>query len=354
MTARQIPATMPAAGRPGPWGEIARRLLRDRLAVTCAAVVACFALLEVAVAAGLVARDWQSEVGVPYAPPVFLGSAPGSGVTAAADAPAPPPAGERADIRDVDPLAARQAEWQTARPGGTDSIPVARRRLAALPFGADRWGHDIVAKTLQGGKVSIFVGVVGALVATALGTLLGALAGYFGGRVDDALEWLYNVFEAIPALLLIFALAAVLSRGVATVVVILGLSGWTGLYRIVRAEYLRQRVRPYVLAAQAIGVGHGGRIVHHILPNVAHVILVRLSLLVIAFIKAEVILSFLGFGVAPDQVSWGTMIAESQNEILAGRWWQLVAAGVPMAVFVCAFAMLTDALSEALDPRQQR
>jgi peptide/nickel transport system permease protein len=89
------------------------------------------------------------------------------------------------------------------------------------------------------------------------------------------------------------------------------------------------------------------------MPNVSHVILVRLSLLVVAFIKAEVILSFLGFGVPADGVSWGTMIAESQSEILAGRWWQLAAAGVPMALFVTAFSMFTDGLRDAMDPRLQ-
>ena len=126
-----------------------------------------------------------------------------------------------------------------------------------------------------------------ALVATALGTLLGAFAGFFGGKVGDFLEWLYNVFEAIPGILLIFAFAAVFGRGIGTVVLILGLTGWTGLYRQVRAEFIKHRNREYVRAAEAIGASVWSRIFSHILPNVSHVILVRMSLLVVGFIKSE-------------------------------------------------------------------
>jgi peptide/nickel transport system permease protein len=148
-----------------------------------------------------------------------------------------------------------------------------------------------------------------------------------------------------------FAFAAVFGRGIATVILILGLTGWTGTYRLVRAEYLKHASREYVRAAHAIGASHVSRIFVHILPNVSHVILVQLSLLVVAFIKAEVILSFLGLGVPIELVSWGTMLGEAQNELIIGKWWQLAAATAFMAVFVTAFSLLTDALRDALDPK---
>jgi len=333
----------------GAWRAVLHRLRRDRVAVGCAALVVVFALVEIAVAVGWLARNWQDEVAIPYAPPGLAGH-PQAASPEAGGGHAGPSAQAPADIADIDPLAPRKSEWQSV---GRTAGGQGNAREAVRPLGADRLGRDLLAKTLQGGKTSIFVGVVGALVTVAIGTLLGALAGYYGGWVGDVLEWLYNVFESIPSLLLIFALAAVLARGTATVVVILALTGWTGLYRAVRAEYLRHRTRPYVLSAAALGVSNRDRIFRHILPNVSHVILVRLSLLVVAFIKAEVILSFLGFGVPAGDVSWGTMIAESQSEILAGRWWQLVDAGVPMALFVTAFSMFTDSLRDAMDPRLQ-
>ena len=129
------------------------------------------------------------------------------------------------------------------------------------------------------------------------------------------------------------------------------LVGWTGLYRQVRAEFLKHSVRDYVRSAEAIGASTSSRMFRHILPNVSHVILVRMSLLVVGFIKFEVILSYLGLGVGVDDVSWGTMLAEAQSELILGHWWQLVAATAFMAVFVTAFSLFTDALRDALDPK---
>jgi peptide/nickel transport system permease protein len=218
-------------------------------------------------------------------------------------------------------------------------------------MGADKWGRDVLAKAIKGTEISLSVGLSAALLATLIGTALGACAGFLGGRVDDLLEWFYSVFTSIPGILLILAFAAVLRPGLLNIVLILGLTGWTGIYRLVRAEYLRHGAREYVRAAEAIGASRASRMFVHILPNVAHVSLVQLSQHVVSFIKAEVILSFLGFGVPLDQVSWGTMLAEAQSELVTGKWWQLAAATVSMAVLVTAFSLLTDALRDALDPR---
>ncbi|HEV7915214.1 MAG TPA: ABC transporter permease, partial [Albitalea sp.] len=220
-----------------------------------------------------------------------------------------------------------------------------------LPFGGDRLGRDVIAKAMKGTQTSVFVGLLGALVATLIGTLLGALGGFFGGKVGDALEWVYNVFTAVPDILLLLCFAAVFGRGIGSVAIILALVGWTGVYRQVRAEFLKHSVRDYVRSAEAIGASTASRMFRHILPNVSHVILVRMSLLVVGFIKFEVILSYLGLGVGVDDVSWGTMLAEAQSELILGHWWQLVAATAFMAVFVTAFSLFTDALRDALDPK---
>jgi len=339
-----------AGASPGVWGAAWKRLRADRVGMTALAVVLAFVVLVVAAGLGGVAADWRAEVGVPDAPPTLLGPrAP------TADPLVAGPAGPAADLRDIDPLAPRYAEWDAAaqRLRATEAP-----RAQTLPLGADRQGRDVLAKAIQGARVSITVGVLAALAATLLGTLLGALAGFYGGRLGDGLEWLYNVFTAIPNILLIFTFAAVLSRadallpkGVWSIVVILALTSWTGIYRLVRAEFLKHAVRDYVRAAEAIGASASARIFRHILPNVSHVVLVQLSIHVVAAIKSEVILSYLGLGVAVDQVSWGTMLAEAQGELILGHWWQLAAATAFMAVFVTAFSLFTDALRDALDPK---
>ena len=162
------------------------------------------------------------------------------------------------------------------------------------------------------------------------------------------------MFTSIPPLLLILALAAVMrSRGLTVIVLILAVTGWTGIYRLVRAEYLKQGEREYVRAAQALGASRLRRMFLHILPNVSHIVLVQLAQNVVGFIKAEVILSYLGFGVPVDMVSWGTMLAEAQNELVVGKWWQLAAVTIAMTVLITAFSLLTDAMRDALDPRLQ-
>ncbi len=338
--------TLNAAGAPrseGVWAAAWRRFKGDRVGMVSLALVAAFVLLMLAAALGLVAGDWQRETGVPNAPPTFLGPAQQEAATAI-----PVPTGPNADISAVDPLAPRYAEWaELAKKYQTAQ----EAKRETLPFGGDRLGRDVLAKAIKGAQISVFVGVAAAIVATLIGTVLGALAGFFGGRVGDFLEWLYNVFTSIPGILLIFAFAAVAGRGVQSVVLILGLTGWTGIYRLVRAEFLKHSVREYVRAAEAIGASAASRIFRHILPNVSHVILVQLSILVVGFIKAEVILSYLGLGVSVDQVSWGTMLAEAQSELILGHWWQLAAATAFMAVFVTAFSLMTDALRDALDPK---
>ena len=325
------------------WLLAGQRFLHDRVGVASAVVVLGFIAVAGASAVGWIARDWSEEVAVSYAPPRFAGV-------------------ERAEERaQAEGKAVAQNDFGIADPIGQELAEVRaslserlkdEARSASLAFGADKWGRDVLKKAIKGTETSLLVGFAAAGLATLLGTLFGAFAGYYGRWVDDLFNWLYSVFTSIPYLLLVLAVAAVLGqKGVLTVVLILGLTGWTGTYRLVRAEYLKHVSREYVRAAQAIGASHASRIFIHILPNVSHVVLVQLSLLVVAFIKAEVILSFLGLGVPIEMVSWGTMLGEAQNELIIGKWWQLAAATAFMAVFVTAFSLLTDALRDALDPK---
>ena len=371
---------------PGLWTLAWRRLKTDSVAMVSLAIVVAFILLMIVSGLGLVAKDWAKEVGVNYAPPSWITLGASEAPTPAALPPGAsepagtgPTPGSAFNSTVVDPLADVIAELKSGRKpdaasgaeenkvvdpladvmkdirsdqAGAKAAPVADERRATLPFGGDKWGRDIIAKTIKGSETSIFVGLAAALVAVFIGTVLGAFAGYYGRWVDDVLNWFYSVFSSIPYLLLILAVAAVLQqKGTFTIVLILGLTGWSGVFRLIRAEYLKHKGREYVMAADALGASHSRRMFLHIFPNVSHVVLVQLSILTVGFIKAEVILSFLGFGVPVDVVSWGSMLNAAQNELILGKWWQLVAATIAMATLVTAFSLFTDALRDALDPK---
>jgi peptide/nickel transport system permease protein len=370
-----MPYDVPHTVSPSLWALAWKRLRADKVAMVSLGIVALFLIQMVLSGAGLIAKDWAKEVGVNYAPPTFQGpdtettapaAAGGQAAEAASDQPTELPVqdpladalaairGETkkeaagADSQNVDPLADVMAD---IRAKGTKA-DVAEARAATLPLGGDKWGRDVLKKTIKGSETSIFVGLAAAVVATFLGTVFGAAAGYYGRWIDDFFNWFYSVFTAIPYLLLILAVAAVLQqKGTMTIVLILGLTGWTGVFRLIRGEYLKHKGREYVQAADAIGASNARRMFVHIFPNVSHVVLVQLSILTVAFIKSEVILSFLGFGVPVDVVSWGSMLNEAQNELILGKWWQLAAAGTSMAVLVTAFSLFTDALRDALDPK---
>ena len=328
----------------GLWALAWRRLRRDRVGMVSLAVVGVYLAVVIAAALGWVAGDWSREAGVNYAPPGFAGA----GEVPASAGIASPAGQASTEPGIVDPLAGVISELRK----NLATAPADPPKAATLPLGGDKWGRDVLKKAVKGTETSLIVGLVAALLAVAIATLMGAYAGYYGGRTDDFLNWVYSVFTSIPYLLLVLAIAAVLNqKGTVTVILILGLTGWTGIFRLVRAEYLKHRTREYVLAADAVGASNLRRMFVHIFPNVSHVVLVQLSLHVVLFIKMEVILSFLGFGVGVDTVSWGSMLNESQSELILGKWWQLAAATAAMAVLVTAFSLFTDALRDALDPR---
>jgi peptide/nickel transport system permease protein len=357
----------------GLWTLAFRRLLSDRLALVSLGIVGGFLLLMLASRMGWVAQNWNDEIAIGnarptlFAEPVSEPTAPTAPTAAPSVDSAKVSAGDTAisdaahvdalnrtldtlglaDLRVTDPLAEVLGDILATTPA-----PAPLVRETTRPLGADKWGRDILLKVIKGAETSIFVGLAAALTATLIGTVLGAIAGYFGGWIDDTLGWFYNIVTAIPYLLLILAIAAVLNqKGIATIVLILGLTGWTGIFRLVRAEYMKHRTREYVQAADAIGASHASRLFRHIFPNVSHIALVQLSVHVVGFIKAEVILSFLGFGVPVDTVSWGSILGEAQNELILGYWWQLATTTLAMTLLVTAFSLFTDALRDALDPK---
>ena len=359
----------------GLWQLALNRLKSDRIAVVSFLVVLFYFILLALSMTGVIASNWNKEVAVSYAPPTFLGADTESDqmkdssqkIAALPENPVDPlkdviqqlnaeiqAEQQGSSVIDnygvVDPLA--EDMLQIDKQLGGHLLDQKQELKTTLPFGADKWGQDVLLKTIKGAETSILVGLLSALLAVVIGTFLGAIAGYFGGWIDDVLNWFYNIFTSIPYLLLVLAIAAVLQqKGILSIVLILGLTGWTGVFRLVRAEYMKHKSREYVLAAKAIGVSHLRRMFVHIFPNVSHIALVQISILVVSFIKSEVILSFLGFGVPVGVVSWGSMLNEAQSELILGKWWQLAAASIAMAVLVTAFSMFTDALRDALDPK---
>ena len=221
-------------------------------------------------------------------------------------------------------------------------------------FGTNLIGQDILARTLVSTGTAFQVGLVVALLAVATGAVLGALAGFFHGRAPDAVVlWLMGVLDAIPFYLFIAAVAYALAGNPWAMHVGMVACFWTGTGRLIRGEVIKLRGMDFVEAARAIGVPDLVIIGRHILPNTGHLLLVQASIVFVSAIKSEVILSFLGLGIR-DGMSWGLMIAESTQEVLAGFFNNFLAASLAMFGLVMAFNLLADALQDALDPKRVR
>lgn len=224
------------------------------------------------------------------------------------------------------------------------------RNLLEHPLGTDGLGRDVLQRTIQGTRIAFQVGIVTSLIAIPIGLFLGLLAGYFGGRVDDFIVWLYSTFASIPGLLFILAIAMVVGRGLLGVYLGIGLTTWVGLCRLIRGEVIKHRERPYVEAARALGLSPARIMFRHITPNVFHIVLVTFTLRFPAAVNTEVIMSFLGIGIQGEP-SWGIMISNARLRLWHGVWWEMAAATVAIFGIVLAFNLLGDALRDALDPR---
>lgn len=221
------------------------------------------------------------------------------------------------------------------------------------PFGTDIFGRDVLARAVHGTATALSIGLIASGLSLIIGTFLGALAGYFGGKVDALITWLYTTVDAIPYILLIPSLAFVMGRGLMTVYIAVGVTSWVSTCRMIRAEFLKHKGRDYVAAAMALGASHNRRIFIHILPNVLHVAFIKFGLGFVAAIKIEVILTFLGIGVDPSVPSWGLMIDDAKLELARPFWGNLVAATVFMFGLILSFNLFNEALREALDPKMK-
>ncbi len=328
------------------WALGWKRLKKDKVGYISLMIVVFYLLLSLASGLGLIASHWRDEIALPYAPPSFATWEARNSEVKAIKKEQDKDDSQSIDV--VDPLAALMAQADN----NADQYKAQEITKAdSLILGGDSRGRDILQKVLKGTSVSVSIALFGAFCSIIIGTVLGAIAGYFGKWVDDFLMWFYSIFTSIPDMLLLLSFAVVFSRGISTLVLIFALTSWTGVFRVMRAEFMQQKDREYVKAANAIGASHLRKMFLHILPNVSHLLLVQFSLLTVGMLKSEAVLSFLGFGVSITQTSWGSMLAEGPPELLQGYWWQLLTVTVFMSVLVTAFSLLTDSLRDALDPK---
>jgi ABC-type dipeptide/oligopeptide/nickel transport system permease subunit len=277
------------------WSDAGRRLLADKAALLSFLMIVVYFAVAISVKLGVLAANWQDEIGPSRMAPDF------------------------------------SQDWR-------------------YWLGLDIFGRSVSMKVLQGTYTAMYVGIMTSLIAIPIGVVFGALAGYFGGWIDDLITWFYTMLSNIPDILLLVAIAFAMGKGIFTVNVALGVTTWVSLARLVRGEVIKHKNREYVAAAQALGAGHWRRI-RHILPNVLHIVIISFSLRFVTAIKSEVILTYLGLGAQTGTASWGLMIDDAKNELQNGVWWNLAGATGAM-FFVClAFSIFADALRDAFDPK---
>jgi len=219
-------------------------------------------------------------------------------------------------------------------------------------FGTNLLGQDIFQRTLFGTATAFEIGLTVTICSTLLGTILGALSGWYShGWLDEIILWLKGVLDSIPFYLFAAAVAFALQGSPWAMHLAMIITFWTTTARIIRGEVIRLKQREFIEAAQAIGLPGLVIVFRHVLPNTLHILLVQGSIVFVAAINTEVILSFLGLGIQ-DGVSWGLMLAESSQEVLAGHFANFVAAGTSLFILLMGFNLLADALQDALDTRQ--
>jgi peptide/nickel transport system permease protein len=237
------------------------------------------------------------------------------------------------------------SEKRTMLLAETSPIPVIR---LTYYLGTDNFGRDMLSRLLIGVRVSLGVGLIAVLISLTIGILLGALAGYFRGRADDAIMWLINVVWSIPTLLLVFAITLALGKGFWQVFIAVGLTMWVNVARLVRGQVLAVRELEYIEAARALGYSHLRIIIKHILPNILGPVMVIAAGNFASAIVIEAGLSFLGVGVQPPQPSWGLMIKENYNFIITHNPALALAPGIAIMLLVLAFNLLGNGLRDAL------
>ena len=216
-------------------------------------------------------------------------------------------------------------------------------------LGTDNLGRDVASRLVQGARIAFHVGIMTSLIAIPLGVLLGLLGGYFGGRTDSFVVWLCATVASMPGLLFILAISMVVGQGILGIYLGIGLTTWVGVCRTIRAEVMKHKDRAYVQAARVLGYSHARIMFRHILPNVAHVILIQFSIRFPSAVATEVFISFLGIGVQGEP-SWGVMINNARLRLWQGVWWEMTFVTAAIFVLVLVFNHLADELRDLLDP----
>ncbi|MGK7294931.1 MAG: ABC transporter permease [Candidatus Wenzhouxiangella sp. M2_3B_020] len=289
--ARLAPVSRPR--RASPWAQAAERFVADRTAMGGLVIVAVFFAIALGAWLGWWGTGWADSVGGRWEPP-------------------------------------SSDHW----------------------FGTTILGQDIFARAAFSTRTAFEIGLVVSVASTVLGAAFGALSGYFAhGPVDAVVLWLKGVLDAIPFYLFVAAIAFALSGHPLAMHIAMIATFWTTTARLVRGEVIKLRNLEFVEAARSIGLSSGAIVVRHVLPNTFHILLVQATIVFVAAIKSEVILSFLGLGVQ-DGISWGLMIAESTSEVVAGHYMNFIAASTFLFLLVMGFNLFADGLQDAMDPRR--
>jgi peptide/nickel transport system permease protein len=244
-------------------------------------------------------------------------------------------------------LAPGIAPWDPNRP---DVRKILDGPSKLHPLGTDQIGRDVLSRMLYGARVSLAVGFVSVGIATLIGIVLGALAGYHGGTIDAMVMRLVDLMLVFPRLFLLLAVLAFIRPSIWTIMAVIGLTGWMSVARLVRAEFLSLKEREFVLWSQSIGASSYRTILRHILPNAVGPVLVAMTLGIPAAILTESGLSFLGLGVQPPHATWGNILNEGKDAIEIG-WWLSAYPGLAILVTVLSYNLLGEGIRDALDPR---
>ena len=237
-----------------------------------------------------------------------------------------------------------------------EAISLTERTLAPSKthlLGTDKVGRDVFTRLLYGGRISILIGLTGALGGAIIGAALGCLGGYFGGLLDRFLLRLSELFTTFPQTILVLILVAFMGQGVWNLFIVFWCTGWMGTYRMTRAKILSLREETYVLACQAFGISNRSIMFRHILPNAAGPVIVNITLSTAGYVLQESALSFLGLGVPSSTPTWGNIFnAAKALDVVQAYPWLWLAPGIAISLFVLSVNIIGDGLRDALDPNQ--